>query len=344
MTGDKARRVVLIGGVGTVGSPVVELLAREQPDVVLILVDHDIVLAHNVAKSALYQRSDIGQRKVLAAAWHLRDIAPDVHVVPVAQPLQTLGVGPFRLASVAFAALDDRLAKFAWNRACQAAAVSRALIAELEGCGSSAARLRAFAPVLTGDRGPCLECGWSAQDYAVLGRLSQPCNRPAEAGSDGEGQPPSGRFSPALRLAAECVEEIERCLAGRPTLAPGEELRMLPEQRRYMVLRTRPREDCLCPHGAPQPQSAITGTAQTLRVGDFVSQADTALGRGWTWHGADGIERRADDLAQHAERRLADLWPPGDLLRMTSAADETAWLALPTDGLLAWLADLEISV
>ena len=331
--------IVLITGVGTLGSPLAELLARQQPDSTLILVDPGVVREYHARKST-YRHSDIGQRKAIAEAQHLRDIAPHMWVVPVARPLEALGAGPFRVAAVAIAALDNRMAKFAWSRACQAAAVPHALIAELEGGDSFAGRLRAFAPARTAGRGPCLECGWSAQDYAVLGRLSQPCNLPQEATAGEKSGPPTPvRFSSALRLAAECVEEIGRGLAGRPSWAPGEELRLLPEQRRYAVFRTPPRADCLCPHGAAQPRVDLTGAVQELCVGDFIGQADAALGRGWIWHAADGAGRQASDLAPQARRLLADLCPPGDLLRMTRASGETVWVALPTDGLLAWLSE-----
>lgn len=338
MAGNETRPLVLIAGLGTAGSPVAELLARQRPDIRLILLDPDEVQTHNLAKSALYCTSDVGQRKVIAAAHHLRAIAPEVRVLPVGRRLESLGAGPFRIATVAIAALDNRLAKLAWNRVCQAAAVPYALIVELEGGDSLAARLRAFAPEATADRGPCLECGWSReQDYALLSSLSQPCIRPPSAGT----KPTALLFSPAVRLAAECCEEIERCLADHPSLMPGEELRILPESRQYMVLRTPARAECLCPHGAPHPQVPLVGAVRTFSVADLICQADAALGRGWCWHAADVTEKRVDDLAPHAERLLADLCPPGDLLRVTDASGETSWLALPTDGLLSWLSDLE---
>ena len=97
--------VILITGLGTVGSPVAELLARQRPDIIQILVDADVVEPHNLAKSALYLPSDVGERKVIAGAHHLRDIAPGVRVVPVDSRLESVGAGPFRIVAVAIAAV-----------------------------------------------------------------------------------------------------------------------------------------------------------------------------------------------------------------------------------------------
>jgi tRNA A37 threonylcarbamoyladenosine dehydratase len=104
MTANEASPVVLIAGVGTVGSPAAELLARQCPDITQILVDPDIVLPHNLAKSALYRPSDVGQYKVIAAARHLREIEPARSESPISWSQRSTtgwrsspGIAPVRL-------------------------------------------------------------------------------------------------------------------------------------------------------------------------------------------------------------------------------------------------------
>jgi hypothetical protein len=47
------------------------------------------------------------------------------------------------------------------------------------------------------------------------------------------------------------------------------------------------------------------------------------------------------DLTPLAGRRLAHLWPPGDILRFERASGEAAWVGLPLAGLLDWWEAME---
>jgi hypothetical protein len=273
--GTETKAAMLVAGVGTVGTLVSEMAARQYPAVTQILVDPDIIEPRNTPKSALYQPGDVGRLKVMAAAGHLRRISPTTRVVPISQPLEVVRVGPFRASDLAISCLDNRPAKFSFNRFGNRAGTPHLLIAELEGDGSLAGRLRRFCG--RDKDGPCLECGWSAEVYADLRRFSQPCSQP-----DGRPGLPT-RFSPAARLAAEALDEMERCLAGRPSLEGGEELRLVPEQRAYLTLRMPPRPDCLCPHSPAAPLIRFEGQVSDYRVGDFIEQANSVLGVGWVW-------------------------------------------------------------
>jgi hypothetical protein len=374
-TGTEPEAAMLIAGVGTAGTLVSEMVARQHPEITQILVDHDTVEPHNVPKSALYRPTDGGRLKVTAAAAHLRRISPETRIVPIPQPLEAVRTGPFRIGGLAISCLDNRPAKLSFNRFGSRAGTSHLLVIELEGDGSLAGRLRRFSPGGDGD-GACLECGWSREAYADLRRFSQPCSQ-----SDGEPGLPT-RFGPAARLAAEALDEIERCLAGRPSLEGGEELRLVPEQRAYFTLRMPPRPDCLCPHSPAAPLVWFEGWVSDYRVADLIDQANSELEAGWVWrlpepvrrwtcldcrqpalqrYGPDGFiacpwcgsdvrlasadvtsELDADDLAPLADRRLAHLWPPGDILRFERASGEAAWVGLPLAGLLDWWEAMEV--
>jgi len=70
-----AASTVLVLGVGGLGGPVAELLARSGVGH-LVLLDHDIVEAPNLPRQVLYGIDDIDHPKIDAAAQRLRAVAP----------------------------------------------------------------------------------------------------------------------------------------------------------------------------------------------------------------------------------------------------------------------------
>lgn len=339
MTMDERPVDVVLFGVGTLGTCLAEALVRQRA-LNLVLVDGDRVEEHNLAKSALFDRGDVGRLKVAAAAEKLGRIRPEARVAPLPYQLETLRTGIARITRVSVAALDNRLAKFHWNRFNQSGRTPYALIAELEGSGSLAGRLRYFTPAQP--ESACLECGWSEREYEQLEKLGQPCARPGEKTHSAE------PFTPALRLAAETVEQITRLLDGQPGLQPGEEVRLLPEQRRWLSLRTPFRPDCLAQHDAGQ-ELALAGEVGRFRVEDFIETVTRAIGGGWTWllpqpaPLALAGSLTAAALSAHAGRLMAELWPPGDLLRLVRRDGESVVIGLPLDGLLGWLSSEGLS-
>ncbi len=346
---------ITVVGCGTAGSCILEQLARQgvTEPATLIIVDPDQVEAHNLYKSALFTRQDIGQKKAQAVADHLRQINPEVQVIPLCQPIETLRAGLFRTSDLVIGAVDNRLAKFQINRACRAAGTPHLLLAELEGGDSPSARLRCFSPGAAPQQTLRMECAYAPQDYALLNYLRRPCGQaPAPANPELLAHP--GRLSPAWRLASEVVEEVERCLAGHPALAPGQELRLLPAQRRYLPLRAARKPDCLCAHAPTALQLELEGSVAEFTVGDLIRQVSLHLGAGWAWQpqaqgwvtgafapnfppGAD-LLLGAAELAPLANCRLAELWPAGDLLRLSRVSGEIVWAGLPLAGLQTWLA------
>ena len=377
MSGE-TRSTVLLAGVGTAGSCAAEALMRQlsPSGLTLIMVDPDRVEPHNVPKSALFGYRDVGRLKVDAAAGQLRRIRPDASLVAVPYPLQALGAGPFRICDLAISALDNRVAKLHFNRMAQAAGVPHALVVEFAGGGSFDCRLRRYAPA--SESGPCLECGWSRDEYAQIEQLQRPCALPEDTTR------PCEPLSPALRLAAEVVDEVEHCLSGQPGLAPGQELRMLPAGRCYLTLRTLTNPDCLCSHGPVTPLVTLDGDEAKYTVGQFVADVTSTVGQGWTWHlpgpaviatcptcgrssglirlGLDAASNcpycrqqslpdpsgltntvTAANLALMENLKMADVWPAGDILRLASAAwrDTSRWIAaVESSGHVAYQGDL----
>jgi len=348
--------IITVIGAGTVGSCVLEQLARQEntDKGVLIVVDPDQVEAHNLPKSALFCRADIGRRKVEVVAQRLGEIIPDVHVLPIHQPVEALGAGLFRTSDMVLVCVDNRLAKFYCNRSSRAAGTPHLLVAELEGGASLTGRLRAYSPGSDPEESACMECSYSDEDYAQLNQLRQPCSQVFQPDPAVQARP--GRLSPAWRLASETVEEVERCLAGHPGLAPGQELRLLPEQRQYLLLRTARKPDCLCPHSPPELGLEFKGNVEELTIGDFANRVTHVVGTGWAWllpanalihhprASALALEEgvlKAADLALLANQRMVSLWPAGDILRLSSRIGEIVWAALPVRGLVPWLYRME---
>lgn len=336
MTGnDKDRApVVVLAGVGAAGMAI----AQEMPgEAALVLVDHDIVKQRNLRCSPLLSEDDIDQPKVRAAAMKLQ--ARRAPVFPVAGAVQALRAGVWRLADLAIAASDNRLADVSWSWFCQAAGTPHMVSAKLEGGDSRMGRLRFFTP----GQG-CELCWWSESEFAELARLGRSCAAPPASGpsiTDG-----AGSRLLAQALAAEIVQPI---LAGQtPALAPGSELRLLDEDRR-LVLHARPKADCPGLHGPVPLEAALEGEVSSYGVHNLIGDLDCALGRGWRWHmpaemaggvlaQRAGMAPSAADLQPMSDHLLAHLWPPGDLVRVERASGAQVWIGLPLGGLFNWLA------
>ena len=73
-------------GAGTIGSNVIDMLARQGGWKELTIVDDDVVLPHNLARHVL-SGDDVGQAKVQALATKLSSIAPDTVVTPLCEKI-----------------------------------------------------------------------------------------------------------------------------------------------------------------------------------------------------------------------------------------------------------------
>ena len=108
----------LIVGIGGLGNPVAQFLAASGVGT-LTLVDADSVDLTNLQRQILFDTAAVGQPKVEAARARIRDVNPEVQVVPVVErvglpKLQALAAG----ADVVVDCSDNFATRHAVNRAC----------------------------------------------------------------------------------------------------------------------------------------------------------------------------------------------------------------------------------
>jgi len=359
---------VLIVGVGTVGAALFELLCRTalvdgRPGRAF-LVDPGYVRPYHLGKSAIYDRSSVGRRKVdAAAAWAAR-LCPELQVIALSASIGEVGMGPAMAvgrAGFVFCAADTYRAKMVASRQAWRAGASL-VIGELSAVAPRLdGRYRYFVP---GPQAPCLECNWQRQ-YAELDE-THPC-APAPAARP---RGPETRLSAAYRVAAAMLEQAQ-CLATAGPASPlSEEIRMYPTARRTLTLLPRRNPACCFDHVTWTDVCRPSGSASAaVRLGDLLEtrlslrsrdrvqlELDRPLATGFAcasgheWPGLgrpDSMVGRcpacgepgtptnltrhltAEEVNANRERALVpDLLPAGDVLRVIRGAE--AWrVALP---------------
>jgi adenylyltransferase/sulfurtransferase len=151
---------VLVVGAGALGNEVLKNLALMGIGN-LIIADFDTIEDSNLSRSVLFREGDRGRRKVDAAAERVRDLNPDVGVMPWHGDINyEIGLGVFRHVDAVVGCLDNREARLSLNRyswAVQRPWVDGA-IQELMGI------VRVFWP----GRGACYECTLTDADYQAI--------------------------------------------------------------------------------------------------------------------------------------------------------------------------------
>ena len=113
---------VLIVGMGGLGTPAAHFLAAAGVGT-LTICDPDHVDLTNLQRQVLYATSDIGARKVDAAAQRLTAINPDVRIERIAARVGVEELAPLvSAADVVLDACDNFATRHAVNRACVASA------------------------------------------------------------------------------------------------------------------------------------------------------------------------------------------------------------------------------
>jgi len=107
----------VVGGVGALGNEVAKNLALLGVGRIL-LCDHDTVEIHNLTRSILFRQGDTGRPKAEVAAERLREINPDVTVIPFVDSIGELGLGVFRRADMIFSTFDRFFPRYLINEAC----------------------------------------------------------------------------------------------------------------------------------------------------------------------------------------------------------------------------------
>ncbi|MDD6895360.1 MAG: ThiF family adenylyltransferase [Prevotellaceae bacterium] len=114
---DKLRHAtVMVIGCGALGNEVLKNLVLMGIGR-LTIVDFDYVEQGNLTRSILFRKSDVGKRKVDAAASGMKDINPDVEVNAVfGDVAYDVGLGLFREADVVVGCVDSRWARYCIQR------------------------------------------------------------------------------------------------------------------------------------------------------------------------------------------------------------------------------------
>lgn len=150
----QAARVMVVGA-GALGNEVAKNLALMGVGN-LYIVDFDSIEAANLSRSVLFRERDNGRPKAEIAAARIHELNPDVNVQYQHGDITTqIGMGVFRRMDVVVGCLDNREARLAVNRYCNAVGVPwvDGAIQELLGL------VRVFVPGV----GACYECTLTEQ-------------------------------------------------------------------------------------------------------------------------------------------------------------------------------------
>lgn len=150
---------IMVVGAGALGNEVLKNLALLGAGHLLV-VDFDTIEVSNLTRSVLFRQEDKGRAKAEIVAERVRNLNPDVKIVPVKGDITAeIGLGVFRQMDLVLGCLDNRSARMALNRACWR--VGRPWI---DGALNVAdGSVRVFVP----HEGACYECLMTKQDYAL---------------------------------------------------------------------------------------------------------------------------------------------------------------------------------
>lgn len=165
----------LVVGAGALGNEVLKNLALLGWGHIVV-VDMDAIEASNLARSVLFRQSDVGPDsfKVVAAARRVRELNPDVHILPVVGTVQDcLGLGVYRRMDVVFGCLDNRQARLDVSRACWST-----LTPYIDtGLDSINGDVRTYVPPYTA----CYGCNMTAEERR-LAKEQNPCLKVKQSG------------------------------------------------------------------------------------------------------------------------------------------------------------------
>ncbi len=226
---------VLLVGCGAIGSHLVPHLARLRGLSCVTLVDPQRYEASNLAGQAI-DRRDVGRSKAEAQARRLRRLAPALTVRAIPSRVEDVPLGRLR-ADIALACLDSLRARQVINERARRLRMPW-IDAGIDATGLLS-RVSVYGP---GPDAPCMECRWSAADYALV-EQSHPCGEIEAAAPT---MAPSGLSGLAAALMAL---ECGRVLTGREDEAvAGREVLLDAAHLRCFVSRDARRDDCRFDH------------------------------------------------------------------------------------------------
>ena len=260
-----ARTKILLIGAGALGNEILKNLALLGVGNVFV-ADRDVVETSNLSRSVLFRQEDCGQPKREVAARRGTDIYPDMRIQPFCGNIvYELGLGVYRWADVILAALDNREARVAINRA-----AARAGKVWIDG---AIERLDGVARVFDPACGPCYECTMNEIDWKML-EARRSCALLSREDM-AEGKVPTTPTTASIIAGVQCQEAVKlihglETLAGRGFVFEG----MSHES--HVVAYTR-KEDCPSHDPDDDPELLAWRVADT-RIGDFVERVRGDLG------------------------------------------------------------------
>jgi molybdopterin/thiamine biosynthesis adenylyltransferase len=126
-----------------------------------MLIDRDVYEPANLSSQEILPR-DVGRRKVTVQARRLREIRPDLEVVTIHAPVETVPLGKLR-GDIVLTALDSRRARQHVNEV-----VCRLAVPWIDAGVDAGALLARVSMFMPGSDQPCMECTWDERDYAAL--------------------------------------------------------------------------------------------------------------------------------------------------------------------------------
>jgi adenylyltransferase/sulfurtransferase len=249
------RAKIMVVGAGALGNEVLKNLALLGAGH-LFVVDFDTIEISNLTRSILYRADDRGRSKAEVAAERVRQINPDVKIIPWKGNIgHAVGLGVFRQMDVVIGCLDNREARLAVNRACW-----RVGVPWIDGALNVAdGTVRVFIP---SESGACYECLMTKQDYALL-QIRYACPPATIMQGVAITTPMSASIIGAMQ-----VQEAVKLLHGLP-VEGGQGVVYSAETLRTTHVRYPRRADCPA-HQTYAPVIRVEQEAAALTVGDVM--------------------------------------------------------------------------
>ena len=244
-------------GLGNIGSQLVPLLARSGTFGALTLVDPDRYDPGNLRTQNI-QPAHVGMAKAEAQALLVRDTRPDIDVTPICAAVEDAPLGRLR-ADVIVSAPDTRRTRQHVNRIAWRLGVRAWIDAGIDP-SAHFVRVSAYAPRGTG---PCRECAWGPDDYAVAGERFS-CTDASAASAPATNGPPALGALAAARAALLC-EQLLVETNGRPET--GIQIALAVRQHRLAVTRFHRNPACRFDHHA-LPSGSPTAVPVTTTLGE----------------------------------------------------------------------------
>ena len=232
---------VLVVGAGALGNEVLKNLAMLGVGHVWI-VDFDEIEESNLTRSILFRSRDCGRPKAEVAAETMRDINPDIRVVPMlANVITEVGLGLFADVDVVIGCLDNREARLWVNRSCW-----KVNTPWIDG---GIQEISGVAKVFVPPDGACYECAMTENDYRLISlRYSCPLLRHEDLLA---GKVPTAPTIASI-IGGLQTQEALKLIHGMP-VAAGSAMIFNGVANTFYSTRYQHKEDCLSHDHWPEP-------------------------------------------------------------------------------------------